>query len=442
MTDANDFRNQLIEETVLQALESKLYAELYSGINPLTVKTVADLATLPIVTKDQLRAHESEWALRSGQTAYIQNTTGSTGEPLFIYRSHDEAKFIWDFFSEYSRDSSSGPRPLQLNFDESKHGNPTSVPAYVHVLSGSAIEDKHIEHVLLLLRKQFKIRGVAERISILSGQQLPILLLTNFLLENDINRSEFAIKLICTSGRYLTRRWRETLEKVWGAIVIDRYSLSEVFGGASSCGHCRGYHFDTHVVPELVEPVSHKVVSEGLGLLVLTSLYPFVQAQPMIRYLTGDLMELRTGLCYAPTYFIKGRFVHALMHPQKTGQILLAGPDIIEALDGIPSINRTRHYKDVTSISYSQAVGSPYVRGRIINQNNRPHVVLELEVNFTSGLFPRYEDDIKSTILTELRSSSPTFNSALEQGDFEFDIQLLRSGQLASLEKRTALWNK
>lgn len=441
MTNETDFRNMLIQQTISEAVKTKCYAELYEGINIGEVCDVSDLAALPIITKERLRSFENEWSTSCADAAYIQNTSGSTGEPLFIYRSAQEANFIWKFFAECVSDEVPQRKPLQLNIAIPQHGSPTAIPGHVFVLSSATTDEKLVEHTLTLLRKRFSIPGVSERVSILAGSHLPILLLTNYILEHEIDSSEFAVRLIALTGRYLTQRWRETLERVWQAAVLDRYSLSEVFGAASSCPLCTGYHFDLHVVPEIVDIDTKQPISEGIGVLLLTSLHPFVQTQPIIRYWTGDMFELKPTACPSPGYFLRGRLVHALFSPQ-TSRMLFSGIDLIEAIDDIPSVNRTTHFRDVGSLKYEKAVGMPYVRGRLRETNEKLVVDLDVEVIFTPGLFRTHEDWIRSTITSRLRAVSPWFKSALDNEEVIFNVNLIAQGQLASLEKKSQLWNK
>lgn len=438
----NKFRNELIEETVFHSLSTEFYSKLYSGIDTRKIKTIEDLGDLPVVTKELLSSAEAEWARRAGNAPIVQNTSGSTGEPFFIYRSAEEVQFIWQFFSEYLGTDHNQDRPLQLNFSVPQHGAPTPIPAYVHVLSSSTTDNKLIEHALMLLRKKFCIPQTADRVSIISGAHLPILLLTNYVLEHSIASTEFGVSLIGLTGRYLTKRWRKLLERVWQAKVVDRYSLSEIFGGATSCSLCQGYHFDAHVVPEIVDPVTKRLKIKGTGVLLLTSLYPFVQSQPMIRYWTGDLFDIQETECKSQSFFFKGRLSYALHDPFNSGSILLTGVDILEALDDIPSINRTEHFRDVTLLKYVQAVGMPFVRGVLPAGKDPAIVQLDVEVTFTPGLFQEHEKWLEEYVLSKLLLSSPSLAAYLDSGRIRFCLNVLPKGSLHSLEKKSQLWNK
>lgn len=97
---------------------------------------------------------------------------------------------------------------------------------------------------------------------------------------------------------------RERIEQHWSEVTgqpfdaCDIYGLSEVMGpGVAMEAHdSKGamFVFDDHVLPEIVDPETGDPVPDGeLGELVLTTLTR--QAQPVIRYRTGDITRFVGG---------------------------------------------------------------------------------------------------------------------------------------------------
>ena len=80
------------------------------------------------------------------------------------------------------------------------------------------------------------------------------LLFTSYCIRSGLSPREFNITLISVTGDYIPRRLRLLLEEKWGAMIVERYSLSEIFGGASQCAYAAGFDFDRYVVPELISP--------------------------------------------------------------------------------------------------------------------------------------------------------------------------------------------
>src|SRR5262249_52436588 len=107
---------------------------------------------------------------------------------------------------------------------------------------------------------------------------------------NQVFSSNLEIIISCAS--YLTPQWRASHERTWKCAVIDRFGLSEIFGGATQNLACGWWHFDPVVIPEVIGHRSGTVIKEGRGLLILTGLFPFQEAQPMVRYSTGDLVDV------------------------------------------------------------------------------------------------------------------------------------------------------
>lgn len=95
---------------------------------------------------------------------------------------------------------------------------------------------------------------------------------------------------------------RDKIEQAWGSgyDALDIYGLSEIIGPgvAAECReHKGGLHvMEDHFLPEIVDPETGERVAEGdMGELVLTTLTK--QAQPVLRYRTGDITRFVPGAC-------------------------------------------------------------------------------------------------------------------------------------------------
>lgn len=93
-----------------------------------------------------------------------------------------------------------------------------------------------------------------------------------------------------------SNEFREKLEKEWGFQAYNaNYGLSEVMSIiGSECKHKKGLHFlaNGSLFPEIVDMKNQKVMIErnAVGELVLTNLN--MEAQPLIRYKTGDVIKI------------------------------------------------------------------------------------------------------------------------------------------------------
>jgi phenylacetate-CoA ligase len=85
---------------------------------------------------------------------------------------------------------------------------------------------------------------------------------------------------------------RAKIEAMWGVDALDIYGLSEIIGPGvmmeSVPGKGAPFMYDDHFYPEIIEPGGDNPVPRGEpGELVITTLTK--EAQPMIRYRTGDI---------------------------------------------------------------------------------------------------------------------------------------------------------
>jgi phenylacetate-CoA ligase len=135
---------------------------------------------------------------------------------------------------------------------------------------------------------------------------------------------------------------RRKIEEAWGGdyTACDIYGLSEIIGPgvASEWAEARGglVVFEDHFYPEILDPFTQEPVDDGaLGELVLTTLTK--QAQPVIRYRTGDITRFLPddyGLPFRRIDRLQGRADDMLIirginvYPREIETVLLADPDL------------------------------------------------------------------------------------------------------------------
>ena len=135
---------------------------------------------------------------------------------------------------------------------------------------------------------------------------------------------------------------RHKIEEAWGGgfDACDIYGLSEIIGpGVSSewAEHKgRLVVAEDHFYPEIIDPASGRNLPDGeVGELVLTTLTK--QAQPVIRYRTGDITRLMPGVGGLPFRCMDrlwGRVDDMLIvrgvnvYPREIESVLLSDPDV------------------------------------------------------------------------------------------------------------------
>ncbi len=109
------------------------------------------------------------------------------------------------------------------------------------------------------------------------------------------------VRVLIAGGEPLTSvsGYRDRIRQAIGEdlIIIDSYSMSECMPIARSCALEGGLHvMDEFVYAEIVDPETGQPLEQGqIGELILTHLKK--EAQPLLRFRTGDLTMLTTGSC-------------------------------------------------------------------------------------------------------------------------------------------------
>lgn len=438
-------RNELIPRTIENAVRlSSFYRDLYAadGVDVAAIRTIDDLAVLPPVSKERLREAGRSALCVDDSTAIIQlqHTSGTTAIPFVMYRSAAEVQFISEFFGAVLRQEEWGdrPAPMSMQFRNSLHGSLMPIPGRAFVIEGNTGDADAIRRTLHLLAMEFDLPGIENRITAFGGSLSDVEILTAFVLEQRVPTDRFAIRRMNVSGRYLTERWRALIEGTWNATVFDRFSLSEVFGGATSCLVCRGYHFDPLVVPEVADVVTGDAIRAGTGRLLMTGLFPFVQVQPVIRYRTGDIFRVEPDACAAPRFEFLGRENHSLFSPLEPGRLLIGGRDLFEAADVLPVVARGE--EPALPLADKRAIRQPTVRGTWQRTGERVELTLDIETVSQMTLYPRDTERLRESVFESLTARSAALREDLAGGGVSLSIRFVPLGSLGDVDRIAPIW--
>jgi hypothetical protein len=297
------------------------------------------LATLPLVTKDSYREHlmnEVDW----GHSDYVSHTSGTTGEMVFRHRSRAEASAISQLFGDIrNRD-----QKLGLMIDGGPHGMLLPVPGNVTYIPTAINWHSQIWVLLDLLQTRFRLRGEMRPVRVLAGAAQDVVVVAQALLTRPASEP-LRLEEVITTG-FLDDAQIQLLKRAFGVDVTRRYSLSEIFGGATSLGDS-AYQLDPVVVGEVLSPTGEGVQPGEVGELVLTELFPFIQLQPLIRYCTGDIVRLVTA---EPLRFKwLGRKLQCLVPSAKTA---IGYADIANILAYEPLVARAHHRSPLAGLEH------------------------------------------------------------------------------------------
>jgi len=351
----SDLQRRLWPLTYNHAITTQFYRTHYSVESTQDGSTIPPLDSLPTTRKEDLQRAGDTAQATGGEVCREIFTGGSGGQP-FVFKVRDsELRFLWEFFSTQVGTPNRlrrGIRLADLNFVNSRQ---IPVPIRFHELS--LYGKGNIEYGLTLLGGAQAENGVDPHVTILAGGERA---LRAFSLCASKAVGQFNLDIVYCYGTYLTSAVRRDLEKQWGASVVDRYALSEVFGGATQNPTNGWYHFEPWVISEFLDIATKKPIDEGIGVIVLTSLYPFQQAQPIIRYWTGDLARVSHSV---PGYHGKplmqplGRLGGSIVSSQ--GSLILLQSEIADTVDHSPYISNIPWFQDNPTANPTKLLGYP-----------------------------------------------------------------------------------
>ncbi|WP_145144449.1 hypothetical protein [Roseomonas gilardii] len=396
----------------------------------------AALADAPPLTRSEAVANQDRLLAEDVELAFMSHTTGTTtGEYFEVFRSREEQRFIVEFFATWGAldeaSAAGGPKPLTLSLPIQHHGTPVGVPVPGHVFIGGVTDDHLIRDTMRLLSSRFSIPRHRDRITIISAPLYCLHFLTSYLHEQGFPFPEHPMDALFTYGQLVTPALRRYLEDAWGTRLVDRYSLTEVFGGATSCVHCGGYHFDDWVVPELADPRGGAAPAlDGPGRLLVTGLYPWTQAQPMIRYDTGDVFEPVSCSAHTAGFRFRGR-VRNCAFVLEAGRAVLAfsAADAYALLDDLPDIARGQWFVGVTT--RDRTPGSLMKLKIDVDSGPPVRVAILAELRYSPHLFPDRAAEVEALALGRLRQHHPNLARLIGAGQIELSVAVVGPGTLA-----------
>lgn len=402
------FREQLLPPTLKHAFEhSSYYRDLYNLRDVGSIARIEDLRRLPVLSRSAVQDNLSSLLVRRSPVAMVQQTTGTGGRALPIYKSHSEITFIREFFGKTLSNLAERQRTLTLTLVDAYHGRPLEVPANVFPLHVGMTDDIHAKEARRILETEFDIANTERRVSVLIGLVPYLKTLTQYLVDTGFNFKACGVKVICPICTIITPRWRQILETTWGAQVAERYSLSEVFGGATRNPRTTTYLFDPVVIPEVVDPFSERPIVAGMGVLLLTTLFPFVEMQPLIRYRTDDLVTVTKwdGDAGEPHVAFKGRLANApIVEVDGKARVLFAPSDVYEALDSIPDIETSDRFLDMRQLSDKTVAGSLAFSATVESRDSRIYLTITVGLRYSPNLYPGRVQELEKQIREKMVS--------------------------------------
>jgi len=301
----SDMLGKIIKQSQYVISNSEYYRNKLKSVREIT--TIEDFNKLPFTTKDEILSDQEHYPpFGSNLCVSIQNiqrihkTSGTTNKPVMIALTQKDIQHTIEVGADCFTGSGLKRRDLVvhcLNYNMwaggyTDHQSLEKTGAGV-IPFGVGKSRKLLETIL-----QLKATAIHCTPSYLS--KLEHIMKEEFNMEpRDLN---LRLGLFGAEAGLQDKGFRKNIEHTWGLRAMNaNYGMSEVLSMiGAECSFQNGLHFfgEKALYPELIDLQSQEsiAIEEGVvGELVLTNLYR--EAQPLIRYRTGDIITILSREC-------------------------------------------------------------------------------------------------------------------------------------------------
>ncbi len=261
------------------------YRDLFkaNGITPEDIRTLDDLALLPLTTKEDLRKNYpfGMFAVPKDKIVRYHASSGTTGNPTVVgYTKHDMKVWKECIARIVSMAGVTNRDTAQISFGYGLFTGALGLHQGLEKVGAGVVPMSSGNS-----KKQIKIMKDFE-VEVARGMGLD-------------PAKDLGLKVGLFGSEASTEAMRKKLNEAWGMFATENYGMSELVGPGVS-GECRaltGMHInEDYFICEIIDPATGKVLPEGeTGELVVTPI--FKEALPIIRYRTKDITKLDYTPC-------------------------------------------------------------------------------------------------------------------------------------------------
>ncbi|MGZ3613378.1 MAG: phenylacetate--CoA ligase family protein [Thermodesulfobacteriota bacterium] len=282
---------------------SPFYGRKLRGIEPEDIRTMEDVAKVPVTEKDELRAAQEGkepylygdlLAVAPDRLSIFHQTSGTTGKPVYIpdtYESWQWVVEVWCYIL-YAAGFRSTDRvflPFVYNvYIAFWQGHYAAEKLGCEVVPGGGLETK------ARIQKMKEVQATA-----LMNTPTYGLHMAEVAKEMGLDpKRDLNIKRMISAGEPLPEPTRLRLEELWGAEVYDHIGGTEPGGWGGMCSEKKGMHvIEPHYLFEMVdlETMSKPIPPGTKGVAVITPLCR--KCIPLIRFNLKDVMMVMDEPC-------------------------------------------------------------------------------------------------------------------------------------------------
>lgn len=318
-----------------------------AGIEPATFDRIADLQNLPCMSKQDASANGAHIVWRDVPGgAFKYNTGGSSGQPLIFH------------FGRWRQASDAAGRMRARRWWGVEPGEPEvylwGAPVELNktdwvktlrdrlinqlVLNAFAMSPNRMDRYLDAM-EAFKPRcvyGYASSVALLAAharERKRVPLLPN-------------LKVVCTTGEPLLDHQRALISEVFGVPVANEFGSRDIGFTAHETPQGQMLLMSESILLEVLDAAGQPVPPGEMGEAVMTGLCS--DAQPFIRYRTGDMVRLspepdRAGRGLHVIAEVVGRRTDFLVRSDGTVMHALAGIYVLRATEGVAEFKLVQH---------------------------------------------------------------------------------------------------
>jgi phenylacetate-CoA ligase len=321
-----------------------------AGIDPDGGVTLADLRHLPTMSKQDARENVERIAWRGAPGgAFKYNTGGSSGQPLIFYygrwrQASDAAGRIrarrWWGVDVGEREVYLWGAPVELNkTDRIK----TLRDRLLNQLVLNAFEmspgqmDRYVEAIQAFRPKC--IYGYASSVTLLAAHAE----------QRGLSLRAPGLRVVCTTGEPLYPHQRELIASVFGAPVANEFGSRDIGFTAHETPQGQMLLMSESIILEVLREDGSPAAAGETGEAVMTGLCS--DAQPFIRYRTGDMVTLSAAHCKKGRGLhvieeVAGRSTDFIVRSDGTIMHALAVIYVLRAVEGVGEFKIVQHAAD------------------------------------------------------------------------------------------------
>jgi phenylacetate-CoA ligase len=318
-----------------------------AGLEPEALTSLADLRCLPVMGKQDASAHGDELVWRGVPGgAFRYNTGGSSGQPLIFHfgrwrQASDAAGRMrargWWGVEPGEPEAYLWGAPVELNkTDWIKTLRDRLINQLV--LNAFAMSPARMDRYLDAL-ESFQPRC-------LYGYASSVALLAAHAQERRRKPRLPQLKVVCTTGEPLFDHQRTLIAEVFGAPVANEFGSRDIGFTAHESPQGQMLLMSESIILEVLDEAGQPLAPGGMGEAVMTGLCS--DAQPFIRYRTGDMVRLspepdRAGRGLHVIAEVVGRQTDFLVRADGTIMHALAGIYVLRATEGVAEFKLIQH---------------------------------------------------------------------------------------------------